>query len=55
MPPRHFTLEEANALLPQVRALAERMVEHRRQLARVQERRDRLTQALAGNGGAIDP
>src|SRR5918911_520443 len=30
---RHFTPEEANALLPQVRELAARMVAHRRSLA----------------------
>ena len=50
-----FTPEEANALLPEVRALAERMVEHRRRLLAAQERREHALGRIAGNGGDFTP
>jgi hypothetical protein len=55
VPPRHFTPEEANAVLATVRPLAERMVAHRRELATLLERRSHLTATIAGNGGDLDP
>ena len=47
---RIFTLEEANALLPRVRPLAEEMVSHRRALAAALERRERLEGRVRSNG-----
>ena len=44
--PRLFTVEEANEALETLRPIAERMVEHRRALARTQ---------IAGNGGDLSP
>jgi len=52
---RYFTADEANAVLPAVRALAERMVGHRRMLAEAQERYTALLERIAGNGGGIQP
>jgi hypothetical protein len=52
---RHFTPEEANNLLPEVRPLAERMVERRRALAVATARRARVAQKIAGNGGGVQP
>jgi hypothetical protein len=51
---RHFTREEANALLPQVRQLAEELVEHRASLAAGQLERKKLILQIAGNGGGVD-
>lgn len=55
MPPRHFTTEQANAALAEVRPLAERMVAHRRELALLVSRRAALSTTIAGNGGDLDP
>jgi len=55
MTPRHFTPEEANAALADVRPLAERMVAHRGELAGLLRRRSSLTATIAGNGGDLDP
>jgi hypothetical protein len=54
-PPDHFTLEQANAVLVEVRPLAERMVAHRREVATLLRRRAGLTSTIAGNGGDLDP
>ena len=54
MAERHFTPEEANALLPEVRALTERMVAHRRSLAVATVRHARLAAKIAGNGGGVN-
>ncbi|MEP7334891.1 MAG: DUF2203 domain-containing protein [Actinomycetota bacterium] len=54
MASRHFTREEANALLPQVRPLTERLVEHRASLAAAQLERKQLALQIAGNGGGAD-
>lgn len=51
---RYFTPEEANAALEQVRPLAERMVELRRELIEAQAREEKLAAKVAGNGGGID-
>jgi hypothetical protein len=48
--PRYFTPEEANEALAAVRPFAERMVTHRRALAKAEERQVRLVQSVAGNG-----
>jgi hypothetical protein len=55
MAERYFTLTEATELLPEVRALAESLVEHRRGMRLAAERRARLTARIAGNGGDLDP
>jgi hypothetical protein len=52
--PRHFTPEEANALLAQVRPLTEQLVEHRASLAAAQSERKQLALQIAGNGGGVD-
>jgi len=55
MAERHFTPEEANALLDQVRPVAESLVAHRRAFTVAAARRARLTQRISGNGGDFDP
>jgi hypothetical protein len=55
MATRYFTPEEANALLPEVRPVAERLVAHRRAMAVMAARRARYVQRIAGNGGDFDP
>ncbi|HSC51959.1 MAG TPA: DUF2203 domain-containing protein [Gaiellaceae bacterium] len=55
MAQRHFTPEEANALLEQVRPVAERLVVHRRAFAEAAARRAQLATHVAGNGGDLDP
>ena len=52
---RHFTPEEANAALPGVRPLVERMVAHRRAHAAAQARQEELEGHIRGNGGGIPP
>jgi hypothetical protein len=52
---RHFTPEEANAALEQVRPLVERMVEQRREHLDALERQEELEQRIRGNGGGIPP
>lgn len=52
---RYFTREEANALLPGVRALAERMVAHRAGLEEAQQRLGYFLERIAGNGGGLPP
>ena len=52
---RLFTVEEANAALESLRPIAERMVEHRRALARAQIRQAELVTQIAGNGGDLSP
>ena len=55
MAERHFTPEEANTLLEEVRPLAETLVAHRRAMAVTATRQARLVQRIAGNGGDFDP
>ena len=52
---RHFTPEEANAALVQVRPLVERMVEQRREHVAALERQEELEGHIRGNGGGIPP
>lgn len=55
MAERHFTPEEANAVLPEVRTLTERMVARRRALAVATVRHARVASKIAGNGGGVNP
>lgn len=55
MAERYFTPEEANALLEEIRPLAEALVAHRRAMAVTATRQARLVQRIAGNGGDFDP
>ena len=55
MAERHFTPEEANALLEQVRPVAESLVAHRRSFTVAAARRARLASRISGNGGDFDP
>ena len=50
-----FTPDEANALLMQVRPLAERMVERAHELARAEAQRAQLLARIAGDGGDLPP
>lgn len=50
-----FSPGEANRLLPRVRPLVERMVEHRRALVAAQRVRERALGRIAGNGGDYSP
>src|SRR5262249_18431700 len=52
---RYFTREEANALLPAVKVLAERMVAHRAGLEQAQHRLGGFLEKISGNGGGIPP
>jgi Uncharacterized conserved protein len=52
---RHFTPEEANALLAQVRPLVARMVAHRAAHVEALERQEELEGRIRGNGGGIPP
>jgi hypothetical protein len=52
---RHFTPEEANRALEEVRPLVERMVEQRRAHVEALERQEELEGHIRGNGGGIPP
>lgn len=52
---RHFTPEEANAALEQVRPLVEKLVEHRRAHVAALARQEELEERIRGNGGGIPP
>jgi hypothetical protein len=52
---RHFTPEEANAALAEVRPLVEQMVERRGQHVAALERQEELEAHIRGNGGGIPP
>jgi hypothetical protein len=55
MAERHFTPKEANALLEQVRPVAESLVAHRRAFTVAAARRSQLASRISGNGGDFDP
>jgi hypothetical protein len=55
MAERYFTAEEANELLPEVRAATEELVEHRLAARAVAAKRAQLVTRIAGNGGDFDP
>ena len=52
---RHFTPDEANAALEEVRPLVEQMVEQRGAHAAALERQEELEGHIRGNGGGIPP
>ena len=52
---RHFTPEEANAALEQVRPLVEQLVAGRREHSLAVERQEELERKIRGNGGGIPP
>jgi hypothetical protein len=52
---RHFTPDEANELLSEVRPIAEELVAQRRAFAVTTARLARLSSRIAGNGGDFDP
>jgi hypothetical protein len=52
---RHFTPEEANAALEQVRPLVEQLVAGRMEHAVAVERQEELERKIRGNGGGIPP
>jgi len=52
---RHFSVEEANDALDEVRPLTEELVGHRRALVKLQERQAAVTTRIAGNGGNVEP
>lgn len=52
---RLFTQEEANALLPDVRALVDRLVQERRALVALGEELEAMQALIGGNGGSLDP
>jgi hypothetical protein len=55
MAERHFTPEEANALLAEVKPVAEALVGHRRAYVAAKARQERLVARIADNGGDFDP
>ena len=55
MPPRYFTLDEANAVVEELRPVVEQMVEHRRRLVSAYAEREALTEQAGSNGGDLTP
>jgi hypothetical protein len=51
---KHFSVEEANRALAQVRPLAEQLVAHRRELLRCRDELATVERAVTGNGGGLD-
>ena len=52
---RHFTPEEANAALVEVRPLVERLVARRRDHVAALARQEQLERKIRGNGGGMPP
>jgi hypothetical protein len=52
---RHFTPEEANAALEQVRPLVEQLVAGRQEHSLAVDRQEELERKIRGNGGGIPP
>ncbi len=52
---RHFTPEEANAALVEVRPLVERLVAHRRKHVEALARQEEMEGRIRGNGGGMPP
>lgn len=52
---RHFTAEEANAALAEVRPLVERLVAQRGEHLAALARQEELERKIRGNGGGIPP
>jgi hypothetical protein len=49
--PRRFTPKEANEELREIRPLVEGLVEHQRELRRLQAEHEAVARGIAGNGG----
>lgn len=52
---RLFTQEEANAALPEVRPLVQRLVEDRQALVALGGELEEVQALIGGNGGSLDP
>lgn len=52
---KHFTLEEANAAVAELRPIVERAVSHRHKLAEAQRQQAALVMQIGGNGGDLQP
>ena len=52
---RHFTPEEANVALTEVRPLVEQMVARRREHLEALERQEQIEAKIRGNGGGMPP
>jgi hypothetical protein len=52
---RVFTLDEANALVDELRPVVEQAVDHRRKLADAQHHQAQLITRIGGNGGDLAP
>jgi hypothetical protein len=55
MPPRYFTVQEANRAIGQLRPVVEQMVDHRRRLQAAQAMRAQLAEQAGSNGGDLTP
>ena len=55
MAERHFTVEEANALLPMVGPLVQRLVDERARLEEALQKRSDLAEVTGSNGGGFQP
>ncbi|HST26411.1 MAG TPA: DUF2203 domain-containing protein [Gaiellaceae bacterium] len=55
MAEHHFTVAEANALLPTVRPLVQRLVDERSRLGEALEKRSGLAELTGSNGGGFHP
>jgi hypothetical protein len=55
MPPRYFTLEEANRTVDELRPVVEEMVEHHGRFTAAQQRRGDLAEQAGANGGDLTP
>jgi hypothetical protein len=55
MAQRMFTPDQANAALPRVRPLVERLVERRADLLAARARQAEVAAQVGGNGGGLDP
>jgi hypothetical protein len=51
---RYFTVEEANCLIPQIKAIVEQLRQGRRRLQRQRPTAEALAQKSGGNGGGSD-
>jgi hypothetical protein len=55
MPPRYFTLEQANRAVEDLRPVVEEMVTHHGRFLAAQERRGELSEQAGANGGDLTP
>lgn len=55
MPPRYFTVEEANRAVDELRPVVEELVQHHRRFVEAQARRSDLAGQAGSNGGDLTP